>query len=218
MRCSTSRGSRPAAPRRRFEATDLASCTAELAAELPDPPSSAPGCAWRSTVPPLPDPVYVDRDMWEKIVLNLLSNAFKFTFEGEIAVTVGRSSDGRGAQLAVRDTGTGIPAAELPHLFERFHRVAGAKGRTFEGSGIGLALVQDLVKLHGGTIAVASEPDRGSSFTVTLPFGSAHLPADRLGLAGPTPPTSIRTRAYVEEALRLAAGRRHAACAGGRAA
>src|SRR3712207_4514845 len=106
---------------------------------------------------PLPEPVYVDREMWEKIVLNLLSNAFKFTFEGTIEVMV--RGEGDAAQLAVRDTGTGIPAEELAHVFERFYRVRNTRGRSYEGSGIGLALVHELVKLHGGTVAVRSEVD-----------------------------------------------------------
>jgi len=81
--------------------------------------------------PPLPDPVYVDREMWEKIVLNLLSNAFKHTFEGSIQLVLRWRTDH--AELAVADSGIGIPAAELPRLFERFHRVKGAKSRTHEG-------------------------------------------------------------------------------------
>src|SRR5262249_7041090 len=156
--------------------------------------------------PPLSEPVYVDREMWEKIVLNLLSNAFKFTFEGEISVKLriadcgfrneeegercevneqgaGKSAirNPRSAILSVRDTGTGIPEAELPHLFERFHRVKGARGRSYEGSGIGLALVQELVKLHCGEVSVESEVNRGSEFTVMIPLGKAHLPAERIG-------------------------------------
>ena len=79
--------------------------------------------------------------MWEKVVLNLLSNAFKFTLEGGITVRLRLARTAR-CVLTVRDTGTGIPAAELPRLFERFHRVKGARGRTHEGSGIGLALVR----------------------------------------------------------------------------
>ena len=98
--------------------------------------------------------------MWEKIVLNLLSNAFKFTFEGEIEVSLRQA--GSAVEMIVRDTGTGIPAEEIPRLFERFHRVKGARGRSYEGSGIGLALVQELVKLHGGTVRVESELDRGN--------------------------------------------------------
>ena len=77
--------------------------------------------------PPLSEPVYVDREMWEKIVLNLLSNAFKFTFDGEIEVSL-RQVDAV-VQLTVSDTGTGIPAEEIPRLFERFHRVKDARGR-----------------------------------------------------------------------------------------
>ncbi len=123
--------------------------------------------------PPLPGPVYVDPQLWEKIVLNLVSNAFKFTFTGEIRVRVG-ARDGH-AFLEVRDTGVGIPAEELPRIFQRFHRVEGARGRTIEGSGIGLALVEELVRLHGGTVRAESQLDRGSTFTVTLPLGKAHL-------------------------------------------
>ena len=93
---------------------------------------------------------YVDRDMWEKVVLNLVSNAYKFTLAGGITVRLAR---GRRVKLAVQDTGSGIPPEELPRLFERFHRVEGTKGRTHEGTGIGLALVQELVKIHGGRSA-----------------------------------------------------------------
>ena len=89
--------------------------------------------------------------MWEKIVLNLLSNAFKFTLEGQRSGARSRAMDGH-AVLEVADTGIGVPEHELPRLFERFHRVEGAQARTHEGSGIGLALVQELVKLHGGSI------------------------------------------------------------------
>ena len=123
-------------------------------------------------------PLYVDREMWEKIVLNLLSNAFKFTFEGEIAVRIRDAGDA--VELAVSDTGTGIPPDELPRMFERFHRVENARGRSHEGSGIGLALVSELVKLHGGSIAVESTLGKGTTFIVTIPKGAAHLPAERL--------------------------------------
>ena len=100
--------------------------------------------------------------MWEKLVLNLLSNAFKFTFSGEIAVKIKEDSNPSTARLVIQDTGVGIPTEELPRLFERFHRVEGQRSRSFEGSGIGLALVHELVKLHGGTIRVDSEVDRGN--------------------------------------------------------
>ncbi|MDQ2773623.1 MAG: HAMP domain-containing histidine kinase [Acidobacteriota bacterium] len=132
-----------------YQPTDLALLTAELTSSFRSAMERA-GLQLEVTCPPLPRPVAVDRDMWEKIVLNLLSNAFKFTFEGK--VTVQLAERGGQAELSVSDTGIGIPDTELPHLFERFHRVEGAGGRTQEGTGIGLALVQELAKLHGGGI------------------------------------------------------------------
>ena len=110
--------------------------------------------------PLLPEPVYVDQEMWEKVVLNLLSNAFKHTFEGGITVRLRWCGDH--AELAVTDTGVGIPEAELARLFERFHRVKGAKSRTHEGTGIGLALVQELVSLHGGTVGIESKEGKAA--------------------------------------------------------
>jgi PAS domain S-box-containing protein len=189
-----------------YEPTDLAALTADLASVFRSAVEKA-GMKLIVDCPPIEEPVYVDREMWEKIVLNLLSNAFKFTFEGEIEVRLRRVGAASGAdpafvELTVRDTGTGIPAEELPRLFERFHRVKGARGRTFEGSGIGLAFVQELVKLHGGAVRVTSEVDRGSSFTVTIPLGKSHLPADRVGAARTLVSKGLRGEAYVEEALR----------------
>ena len=198
----------------RYQATDLAALTADLASNFRSATDRA-GLHLAVACPPLPHPVHVDRDMWEKVVLNLLSNAFKFTFDGEIGVEVMPSADGTAAELVVRDTGTGIPLEELPHLFERFHRVEGAKGRTIEGSGIGLALVQELVRLHGGSIRVDSTPGKGSRFVVSLPFGSAHLPAGQAEDGLETPTSSTRARAYVEEALRwLPEGESAASAAG----
>ena len=185
--------------RAHYEPTDLPAFTADLASSFRSAIDQA-GLQLTIDCADLGEPVYVDRDMWEKIVLNLLSNAFKFTFDGEIVVKVRPSPDHSMAELSVTDTGTGIAATELPHLFERFHRIEGARGRTFEGSGIGLALVQELVKLHDGSIRVDSEIGRGSVFTVTIPFGTAHLPRDRIGTARPAA-TGFRAHAYVEEAL-----------------
>jgi signal transduction histidine kinase/CheY-like chemotaxis protein len=184
-----------------FQPTDLARLTAELASNFVSATERA-GLDLRIDCPPLPDAVFVDRDMWEKIVLNLLSNAFKFTFAGTIAVETRPAADRTGVELTVRDTGTGIPADELPRLFERFHRIEGAKGRTFEGSGIGLALVSELVKQHGGAISVDSEVGRGTAFTVRIPFGSAHLPRDRVVAAAQARSPGTRAEAYVQEALR----------------
>ncbi len=179
-----------------YQPTDLAAFTADLASAFR---SLVEGAGLRFTVdcPPLSEAVFVDRDMWEKVVLNLLSNAFKFTFEGEIELHL-REVDGQ-AQLTVRDSGTGIAQDQLPRVFERFHRVEGARGRTFEGTGIGLALVRELVGLHGGDIRVASALGEGTTFTVTVPLGRAHLPADRLRGARPAEPTTARS-AFVREA------------------
>jgi len=160
-----------------FEPTDLAMLTAGLAGSFQSLVESA-GLKLTVDCAPLSEPVYVDRSQWEKIVLNLISNAFKFTFSGEIAVRLRRN--GAEVVLSVADTGTGIPTHELPRIFERFHRVEGAHGRSSEGTGIGLALVQELVQQHGGSIHVQSEIGKGSTFTVSIPLGCAHLPADQI--------------------------------------
>ncbi|MBD2079573.1 ATP-binding protein [Leptolyngbya sp. FACHB-17] len=145
------------------------------------------------------DQVYVDREMWEKIVLNLISNAFKFTFEGEIEVLLRRV--GESIVFSVRDTGVGIPPEALPQLFERFHRVSGTQSRSYEGSGIGLALVKELVDQHGGTISVASQVGIGTTFTVEIPLGYAHLPKEQVE-DQPPQSTPVRVDAFVQEALR----------------
>ncbi len=179
---------------------DLAAATADLASAFRAAIEGA-GLGLEVDCPPLPAPVHVDPSMWEKIVLNLLSNAFKFTFEGGVVVALRAAGDR--AVLTVRDTGEGIPAHELPRLFERFHRVEGVRSRSFEGTGIGLALVHDLVRLHGGAIEVASEVGRGTTFTVAIPLGVAHLPASRVGAPGAAAaPAAGGGRAFVEEALR----------------
>jgi PAS domain S-box-containing protein len=182
-----------------YNPTDLASFTAELASVFRSATEKA-GIKLVVDCPPLSEPAYVDREMWEKIVLNLISNAFKFTFHGEIEVRLRESTDR--VQLTVRDTGTGIPHDELPKLFERFHRVTGAHGRTHEGSGIGLALVQELAKLHGGSVAVESIYGQGSTFRVTIPQGRGHLPDAQIGAARTQVSTTIGATPFVDEALR----------------
>lgn len=183
-----------------YEPTDLAAFTTELASVFRSAIDRA-GMRLVVDCPPLSELIYVDREMWEKIVLNLISNAFKFTFTGEIMVRL-HSIEPDQVELTVQDTGVGIPAAEIPHLFERFHRVKGSKGRTFEGSGIGLSLVQELVKLHGGTVEVTSVEGEGSCFKVCLPTGCAHLPADQIGGTPTSSARVVRSTPYVEEALR----------------
>ena len=150
--------------------------------------------------PKLQEPVFVDRGMWEKIVLNLISNAFKFTFEGGITVALAKA--GNDVELQVRDTGVGIPTEHIPRLFDRFHRIENTRSRTHEGSGIGLALVSELVKLHGGAVSVVSSPGHGSTFGVRLPLGSAHLPPERIGSNRTLASTAVGSAPFVEEALR----------------
>jgi signal transduction histidine kinase len=182
-----------------YEPVDLAAFTVELSSMFRAAIEKA-GLRLRIDCPPLTEAVWVDRDMWEKIVHNLLSNAFKFTFDGGITVTLRKQ--GAKALLAVEDTGTGIPDHELPRLFDRFHRVEGARGRTHEGTGIGLALVQELTRLHDGAIRVDSILGKGSIFTVTIPLGSSHLPPDRLRADRTLVSTSLGAQPFVEEALR----------------
>ncbi|MDF1505576.1 ATP-binding protein, partial [Roseisolibacter sp. H3M3-2] len=192
-----------------YEPTDVAVLTAELASAFRSACERA-GLALTVDAPPLPvghPAVYVDHDLWEKVVLNLVSNAFKHTFAGGIAVRVAPATDG--VEVVVEDTGVGIAPEELPRIFDRFHRVANARSRTHEGTGIGLALVQEIVQRHGGRIDVASAPGRGTRVTVRLRAGRGHLPAERVVEAG-----AGRARAaagagaapFVEEAMRWLPG------------
>jgi signal transduction histidine kinase len=182
-----------------YEPSDLSAMTTYLASAFRSAIERA-GLTFEVECESLPEPIFVDHDMWEKIVLNLLSNALKFTFDGSIGVSVRWCGDH--AELKVRDTGTGIPKNELPCLFERFHRVHGVRSRTHEGSGIGLALVHDLMRLHGGTVQVASRPGEGTTFTVSIPRGSAHLPPERIVAKRSTAWTAKGAMPFVEEALR----------------
>ncbi|HJU17667.1 MAG TPA: response regulator [Stellaceae bacterium] len=186
-----------------YEPVDLAAVTADLASVFRAATEKA-GLQLTVDCPPLAEPVWIDRDMWEKIILNLISNAFKFTFAGGIAVRL--REEGGSAVLVVEDSGTGIPEHELPRLFDRFHRVEGAEGRTHEGTGIGLALVQELVKLHGGAVRAESVLGAGSAFTVTVPLGTAHLPQDRLRAERTFASTALGAQPFVEEALRWLPG------------
>ena len=180
-----------------FEKTDLCVLTRDIASNFYSVCERANLTLLVDCDPRLPA-VYVDRQMWEKIVLNLLSNAFKFTFAGGIEVLL--RDAGESAELTVRDTGVGIPASELPHVFERFHRVEGQRGRTHEGSGIGLALVRELVTLHDGTVRVDSVVGRGTAFTVALPYRKGATKADET--TSREPADLARATAFVEEALR----------------
>ncbi|MEW9552516.1 chemotaxis protein CheB [Nonomuraea sp. NPDC050783] len=173
--------------RARFAPTDLAALTAEITAMFH---SAAEAADLKLTLdaPPLPEPIWVDAEMWEKTLSNLLSNALKYTWTGTVGVTLRALA--QHAELVVRDTGVGIPAEELPHVFERFHRVRGAGGRSHEGAGIGLALVQELVRIHHGRVRVTSHVGEGTTVTVWVPRGArpriqdTSRPADRAAPAG----------------------------------
>jgi signal transduction histidine kinase len=187
----------------RFVPTDLAAYTADLVSLFRSATDKA-GLSLTVDCEPLPEPLPVDREMWEKIVLNLVSNAFKHTFEGGIAVSLRARPDG--AELTVADTGVGIAADELAHVFDRFHRVRDARSRSFEGSGIGLSLVQELARLHGGEVRVQSEPGRGSTFRVSVHAGRARLPAGQIGEAPDAAVAGGTAAAHVEEALQWLGG------------
>jgi PAS domain S-box-containing protein len=180
-----------------YAPTDLAALTADLASNF------RAACEKAGLILEVDCPAnvqgWVDRELWEKIVLNLISNAFKFTMCGRITVRV--LDAGESLRLVVSDTGIGIPQESIGRIFERFHRIEGARGRSHEGSGIGLALVQELVKLHGGTINVASVQGRGTTFTVEIPKGNVHLPHERLITPDDSVRTNVRTDPYVAEAL-----------------
>jgi signal transduction histidine kinase/DNA-binding response OmpR family regulator len=180
-----------------YRATDLADYTARLASAFR---SAAERAGLRLVVDAalLAQPVHVDREMWEKIVFNLLSNAVKYTHEGTITLRIFAS--GPSAVLEVSDTGVGVSPADQPLLFDRFHRVTGAWSRSHEGTGIGLALVRELAELHGGTASVRSQIGHGSTFTVTIPFGTAHLAADRIVAGDSSVVADVEPRLYVEEA------------------
>jgi len=186
-----------------YEATDLATFTAETSSAFHSAMEQA-GLRFVIDCEPLPDPAYVDRDMWEKIVLNLISNAFKFTLAGTISVRLRVVSDQ--IELRVEDTGLGIPEDQQSKVFDRFHRIEGVRGRTHEGTGIGLALVQELVKLHSGSIRVESAPGKGSTFIVSIPRGRRSLPLGHEPHRRMLKSTGVAASAYVDEVLRWLPG------------
>ncbi|MEO6884895.1 MAG: ATP-binding protein, partial [Jatrophihabitantaceae bacterium] len=149
-----------------FEPTDLSTLTAELASMFRSVVERA-GLEYVIEVADLENPIDVDREMWSEIVLNLLSNAVKFTQQGSIRVSL--ASAGDRVRLTVCDTGIGIPAVQLPHIFERFTQVPGQSGRSAEGTGIGLALVAAWAAAHGGEAEAQSRPGKGTTLTVWIP-------------------------------------------------
>ena len=182
-----------------YRRTDVATLTRDLASAFRSTMERG-GLRFEVHCDPVPAPVYVDHDMWEKIVLNLLSNAFKFTLAGSVELTQRAMEDE--LVLDVVDTGSGIPQEELPRLFERFHRVEGARSRTHEGSGIGLALVHEFVRLHGGRVEVESRLGEGTALRVRIPLGRDHLPAEHVQSAPAPAGAAATAEAFVSEALR----------------
>jgi PAS domain S-box-containing protein len=181
-----------------YRKIDLAQLTKDIASVFRSAIEKA-GLEFTVDCPPLPEPAYVDQDMWEKIVLNLLSNAFKFTHTGFIRLSLA-STAGR-ISLKVADSGSGIGEADIARIFDRFHRVEGAPGRTHEGSGIGLSLAHELVKLHGGEVQVQSRLGIGSTFTVEIPAGKSHLPAEQVGSDEIVAPIAGTAEPFLQEAL-----------------
>ena len=166
----------------RYARFDLAELTGEVLAMFEAGAAQA-GLEFSYEHDALADDFYVDPEMWTKVVSNLLSNAFKFTLDGGVSVRLesAQLENGDGAaRLSVTDTGSGVAESEHAKLFERFHRVSGAQARSHEGSGVGLALVAELVARHGGRVEVQSRPGEGSTFSVTIPAGRDHLPADQV--------------------------------------
>ncbi len=181
-----------------YARVDLAALTRDLASGFRSVLESA-GLTLAVDCEEIETGAWVDITLFEKIVLNLLSNAFKFTFEG--GITVRLRQQGQSAVLSVSDTGVGISGHQQQRIFERFRRVEGARSRTHEGSGIGLALVRDLVELLHGRIELESTPGAGSTFSITLPLGHSHLRDDQLSDHADADTSEIR------EAFRLEAQR-----------
>jgi signal transduction histidine kinase len=150
----------------RLALVDLAALTTDIARPFHDAAAHA-GLVLRVDCPPMTSPVAVDPVLWEKVVAHLLSNALKFTFTGEIAVELRELPEH--VQLVVSDTGVGIPRDQLPLIFQRFHRVRGTPARSHDGTGLGLALVDQLARRHHGRVRAQSTPGEGSRFTVWLP-------------------------------------------------
>ncbi|MEO5970314.1 MAG: ATP-binding protein, partial [Bdellovibrionia bacterium] len=190
-----------------YQSTEIGTMTTNLASGFRSAIERS-GLKYTVDANPLPSEVYIDHTMWENIVLNLISNAFKYTTKGEIKVALRQEETE--VVLTISDTGTGISETELPKIFQRFYRVKDLEGRAFEGTGIGLALVKELIKLHGGMIDVSSTVGKGSIFTVKIPLGFNHLPEDQISktklnqrietLAKPR--ITNRAKAFVQEALR----------------
>jgi signal transduction histidine kinase/class 3 adenylate cyclase/ActR/RegA family two-component response regulator len=125
--------------------------------------------------------IYLDLEKFDKVLYNLLSNAMKFTpSNGSVTVSISVEPDGKNCILSVHDTGIGIREDQIPFLFDRFRQAEGSVNRSYEGSGLGLSLVKELVNLHGGSISVTSDYGYGTTFAISLPTGKQHLPVEQV--------------------------------------
>jgi len=182
-----------------FEPVDLADYTKELASQFRSVMEKG-DLKLEVTAESLSELIYVDREMWERIVLNLLSNAFKFTFHGSVQIFIKEHINE--VEFIIQDSGIGISREELSKIFDRFHRIEGAKSRSFEGSGIGLALVHEMVQLHAGKITAESTEGEGTIFRIRLPKGHTHLPVDQIKNELSPLPVISKTPVFIEEASR----------------
>ena len=181
-----------------FEPVDLAECTEDLASVFRSATERA-GLRLVVECPPMDQLTSIDREIWEKVVLNLLSNALKFTMAGQITVRVEKIGDQ--AVLTVQDTGSGISEDTLPHIFDRFYRVRDAESRTHEGAGIGLALVKELVGIMGGDIEVSSTLGEGTTFRVAVPLAGSERALEPRQRTGPAASPGVIRSTYVAEAM-----------------
>ncbi|KAG0356562.1 hypothetical protein BG005_004496, partial [Podila minutissima] len=165
-----------------FEETDLVKATREISANFE---SVARGFSLDfiincESLEGLPGGVWVDRAMWGGIILNLIGNAFKHTWQGSVMVhqyPCKGKNDRDGVAVDVIDTGVGISPDHLHTLFGRFNRIENKQSRSHEGTGIGLSLVKELTEVHGGTVSVTSEVDKGTCFRIWIPAGRSHHPS-----------------------------------------
>jgi signal transduction histidine kinase len=155
------------------EPTDLAQITRDLLQAF-DPAASRAGLVLEIDLDPALGLVLADPELWEKIVLNLVANAIKFTREGSVRVTL----ENRDEQVVLRvaDTGVGIPESDIGRVFDRFHRVHDSGSRSIEGTGVGLSIVADAARAMGGSVTAESRPGVGSTFEVVLPLTRATGP------------------------------------------
>ncbi|KAI8912217.1 hypothetical protein DFJ77DRAFT_542014 [Powellomyces hirtus] len=188
--------------------TDLAHLTQD-AASMFRAAIETGGLKFIVDVPDEPLHAWVDPDMWDKIVCNLISNAYKFTLKGEIVITMSRDPGGRVIRLSVKDTGCGISPEALEKLFQRFYRVQSSIGRSHEGSGIGLALVMELVQLHKGRCWVESQVGIGTTMFVEILEGIDHLPKNSIRAPGDAPKAvascakqDVRRGGFLAEAMK----------------